>query len=196
VKKERIDSFESPCPACDAGSLEEEHSEVEVPYAGRVLEVTLRCQACGYKHVSLDYLEQKEPVRYSFHVDGPEELTTKIYRSKYGVLEIPELGLKVEPGVAADGYLTNVEGVLERFKGILQQYIRLHRNEKDAQDEVYRAFMLINKLEDVKTGTLAVTIVLTDPAGISSIVSEKAKKKTLSRDEAEQYMNTFTISFE
>ena len=196
IKKERIDFFESECPVCDKKTLKEEHAEIEVPYAGKVWEVTLRCEKCGYKHVTLDYVERKEPVRYTYRVEHPDELSTKIYRSKYGIVEIAELGLKVEPGIVAEGYLTNVEGILERFKEILQQYIRFHKNEKEAQDEVYRAFMLINKLEDVKTGTLSVTITLTDPAGISSIVSEKATREVLSPGEAKHHMDEFAISFE
>jgi len=175
--------------------MNEEHAEMEVPYAGKVWEVTLRCEKCGYKHVTLDYVERKEPVRYTYVLEYPDELPTKVYRSKYGTVEIAELGLKVEPGIVAEGYLTNVEGILERFKDILQQYIRFHKNEKEAQGEVYRAFMLINKLEDAKAGNLAITIILTDPAGISSIVSEKAVKEVLSPEEAKRYMDEFTISF-
>ena len=196
VKKEEVDFFENVCPACGAKPMKELHAEIEIPYVGRVLEITLRCESCAYKYASLDYLERKEAVRFSYRVNRTEDLTTKIYRSKYGILEVTELGLKVEPGVVAEGYLTNVEGVLNRFRDILQQYIRFHRDEVDTEEDILRATTLIDQIEEVKTGKRKVTIVLTDPTGISSIVSDQAKRELLSPEETRELEPEFTISIE
>lgn len=198
VKKKsvRTEAFQNVCPVCDHKPMWIEESEIEIPYVGKVLEVTSLCKQCGFKYVTLDYLEEKEPVRYIFKVESEDDLNTKVYRSKYGIIEIKELGLKVEPGVAAEGYLTNVEGVLNRFKEIVEQYIRFHKGERGFEKEIERALILLEKIEEVREGKMVVSLVLTDPAGISSIVSEKAKKEILSQEEAEQYRTSFVLSFE
>jgi zinc finger protein len=184
------------CPVCGESGLREKHSQVEVPYAGKVLEITLQCEKCNYKHVSLDYLEPGEPVRFSFLVEGPQHLSVKVYRSRYGVIELVELGLKVEPGAAADGYLTNVEGVLNRFGDILRQVVRFNSDEEGSPEDIHKALEILEKLEGVKTGEQKVTMVLMDPAGISAIVSDEAKREPLSQEDIEKYSDSFVITFE
>ena len=42
-------------------------------------------------------------------------MTTRVVRSSSCTVRIVELGLEVEPGDNATGYISNVEGVLNRF---------------------------------------------------------------------------------
>ncbi len=185
--------FQARCPSCGFKPMGQQQSEIDIPYAGKVLELSLVCSKCRYRTSSIDYLEQRPPVRYRFVVRNPEDLETKVYRSKYGFMEIPELGLKVEPGRVAEGYLTNVEGVLNRFRDVIAQFMRFNEGQDDAVQELARARDLLEKIEQVKEGKLQVTLVLTDPFGISSIDSEEARREAMTEEEAGEFMDQFVI---
>ena len=77
--------------------------------------------------------------------------------------------MEVEPGVANDGYVSNIEGVLQRFKKILE----VERDTADEDDVRKKAKNLLKKLWKVECGDEELKIIIEDPSGNSAIISEK-----------------------
>ena len=78
--------------------------------------------------------------------------------------------MSVDPGVASEGYVSNVEGLLERFKKILES----ERDNADDEDVRKKAKNLLKKLWKIELGEEKVKIIIEDPSGNSAIISEKA----------------------
>ncbi len=123
-------------------------------------------------------LAESAPVRWTFRIRGEEDLTVRIVRGSTGSIELPELGIRVDPGPACEGSVTNVEGVLNEIAGVLEGLVET--GEGAAR---MRAEELLRQLDCVKAGSLEITLVLRDPKGNSGIVSSRAEKAILSEEE-------------
>lgn len=132
------------------------------------MESVLRCDVCGYRHVDGVLLEKKAPVKLRLKVCSPEDMFIRVIRSGNATVEIPELGIKVIPGMASTGYITNVEGILARIEDVLCRI-----NGKKKREKVER---LRKKIKEVKEGKREVHLVIEDPTGNSVIISEKVIK--------------------
>ena len=67
VKK--LNEMKGDCPVCQSKGTVEFVSKTEnIPYFGEIMESTIICSQCGYKHSDTICLEQKEPVRYSMSI--------------------------------------------------------------------------------------------------------------------------------
>lgn len=146
----------------------------EVPNFGKMLFITLLCNDCGYRHNDVVSLEASEPLRYELVVEGVEDLNTRVIRSSSARIRIPELGVVVEPGPQAEGFISNVEGVLERIE-------RASSALRDEKLSRYQQFL--EKIMAAKRGKLRFRLILEDPYGCSAIVSPKAKRRKLSSRE-------------
>jgi zinc finger protein len=98
---------------------------------------------------------------------------------------VEELDLEVEPGIAADGYVSNVEGVLNRFISAIEMLQRQASQDDDescyADCQVY-----IDALNAAIAGEESeLTLVLLDPLGNSKILHEEARNSSLSEREVE-----------
>ena len=94
------------------------------------------------------------------------------------MLEIPELGVRIDPGPACEGFVTNVEGVLDR----IAQAIKIAVKDGD-ETEKENGRVLLETIECIKAGGLPVTLIIQDPMGNSVLVSDKAKKTAFVPDE-------------
>jgi zinc finger protein ZPR1 len=150
------------------------------------MESTLICQKCGYRHSDTICVDQKEPVKYTIMLNK-DKLNVRVVKSQSATLSIPELGLKVEPGPLSQGYVSNVEGVLERFEKAVK--IALSWTEDDESQK--RALEILNAIERVKIGAKEVTLILEDPFGHSIIVDEEAVKSRLNEDEIKKLKTGF-----
>jgi zinc finger protein len=118
-------------------------------------------------------LQQGEPVRYVFRTTTQEDLTVRVVRSMSASIEIPELGVRIDPGPTCQGFVSNIEGVLDRIVHAIGSAIV----DGDAEERE-RARLLLKKISRVKCGELPVTFILEDPTGNSAIVSDSAEKST------------------
>ena len=108
------------CPVCNIkGCLEVKTKTEIIPYFGEIMESTVKCQECGFKHSDTICLEIKEPVKYSLSVDK-NKINVRVVKSQSATITIPELGLKVEPGPQSQSYISNVEGVIKRFENAVK----------------------------------------------------------------------------
>jgi zinc finger protein len=123
--------------------------------------------------VNTQILTEKEPVRYEMIVKAGEDLSIRIIRSMSASLEVPELGVRIDPGPACEGFISNVEGVLDRIEKIVKGALNWGNDE-----EQENARLLLDRIAEVKCGSFPITIILEDPSGNSAIVSDKAKKES------------------
>ena len=179
------------CPVCNGkNTLEMTSKTEEIPYFGEIMESTLLCTKCGYKHSDTICLEQKEPVRYTLEINK-NNINTRVVKSQTATLSIPELGLKVEPGPKSQGYVSNVEGVLIRFESAIATAIEWAEEEQIKEN----ALRILEKIENLKSSDETATLVVEDPFGHSIIIHDDAKHRKLSEDEIKE-LNTGFITFE
>ena len=115
-----------------------------------------------------------------------ETITARVVRSSSCTVRVEELDLEVEPGIAADGYVSNVEGVLNRFISAIEMLQRQASQDEDesryADCQVY-----IEALSKAIAGKgSGLTLVLLDPLGNSKILHEEARNTVLSEEEVEE----------
>ncbi len=179
------------CPVCKGKDTLEMTTKTEnIPYFGEIMESTLLCTECGYRHSDTICLDQKEPVRYSLEIKK-DKLNVRVVKSQSATLSIPELGLKVEPGPKSQGYVSNVEGVLNRFESAVATALGWAEDEQIKEN----ALKILEKIENVKTGTETATLVVEDPFGHSIIVDENAENRKLSEEEINELKTGF-LTFE
>lgn len=108
-----------PCPTCN-NEIEYLYTTENIPYFSDILIISAICDSCGYKYVDTQLLRSNEPVRYEVSVDTEEDLGIRVVRSMSASLEIPELGVRIDPGPACQGFVSNIEGVLDRVEQIIE----------------------------------------------------------------------------
>jgi zinc finger protein len=179
----------SDCPICGNLKCVEITTKTDnIPYFGEIMESTLLCRECGYKHSDTICLEQKEPVHYSLLI-GRKELTTRVIKSQSATLSMPELGLKVEPGPKSQGYVSNVEGVLERFEKAVETAISW----TDDPEAKQNAQIILESLHQVRYGERKTELMVEDPFGHSAILHKNALKRDLTREELKNLKTGFTM---
>ncbi len=167
----------TPCPVCGNRTLRYRANELEIPHFGKCLETLIYCTSCGFKHTDIMILETREPTRYEMKIETENDMNARVVRSTSGTITIPELGAKLEPGPYSEAFITNVEGVLNRFVDILLQLLHTYPAKKGEILDVMR------KIGYIRHGKMNATIILEDPFGNSAIISDKATKRKLTKDE-------------
>jgi zinc finger protein len=161
-----------PCPTCNT-DIEYLYTTENIPYFSDILIISAICPSCGYKFVDTQMLKHGEPVRFVYRTATQEDLAVRVVRSMSASIEIPELGVRIDPGPTCQGFVSNIEGVLDRIVHAVGSAII----DGDAEErENAREFF--EKIAMVKCGDMQVTIILEDPTGNSAIVSDSAEKST------------------
>ncbi len=160
-----------PCPSCNT-EIEYLYQTENIPYFSDILIISATCAACGYRYTDTQLLKEADPVRYEMPVTTTADLDVRVVRSMSGALEIPELGVRIDPGPACEGFVTNVEGVLARIKRIVEGTL-LWAND----DERERARQILADIANIRAGSCPVTLILQDPRGNSAIISDNAQKR-------------------
>ena len=174
------------CPICGGkGTLKVIQHVHEIPYFGKVMESTIICEKCGYRNADVMMLEDRPPKLYMVKVENEKDLFTRVVRSKSGTIELEEIGVKIEPGPAAEGFVSNVEGVLERVRETLLMAREFRKQEGD-EEAVKKADEILQYIEDVKEGKKPLTVKIADPLGNSALVGEKVKSRLLTEEEIQK----------
>ncbi len=159
-----------PCPSCNI-EIEYLYQTENIPYFSDILIISATCAACGYRYVDTQLLKDADPVRYEMPVTTISDLDVRVVRSMSGAIEIPELGVRIDPGPACEGFVTNVEGVLARIERIVKGTLCWAEG-----DERERAGQILADIANVRAGSHPITLVLQDPRGNSAIISDTAEK--------------------
>ena len=167
------------CPICEAkGTFRVKGRIDHIPYLGELMMTSASCTSCKFRHADVMCLGVRPPLRYEFQITSEEDLKVRVVKSSTGTIKLPELGVTVEPGPASEGYVSNVEGVLDRVEGAIKLAI-----EKVDTSRRRRGRTKLKKLAEVRAGKRRVRLILMDPFGHSAIVEERAKKRELTKRE-------------
>lgn len=159
------------CIFCGTDNLTLMEAVVDIPYFGVTHIFTMNCGNCGYKKSDVESEEDREPAKYELEVESEDDLKIRVIKSAEATVKIPYVG-EIEPGEAANGYVTNVEGIINRFKDMIEGM----KEEADDKSDQKKAKNLLKKLNRVLWGREKIKIQIDDPTGNSAIISEKAKK--------------------
>ncbi len=168
------------CPLCHEDLIVRWQGD-DIPYFGEVMYIAAACK-CSFRFADTIILSQKEPMRYELKLENLEDLNYRVVRSTSGTIRIPELGIDVEPGSISESYITNIEGVIDRIYNVV---VTATNWSKDDPEKYSRGLEVQHALEEAMDGKRSLTVVLEDPFGNSAIISEKAKSRVLSHEEAE-----------
>jgi zinc finger protein len=173
----------SSCPICNA-EITFDWETKDIPHFGEAMVIAGVCESCGFRLSDTILLNQGEPVRYTITIEEVEDLNARVIRSTSGTIRLPELGIDVEPGPASDAYISNVEGVLQKVRGIVAFATKSARD-AGVEENAVRGECILERIERAMEGEGPLTIVLEDPLGNSAIVSEKAVSTKLTPEECE-----------
>ncbi len=160
-----------PCPCCNS-EIEYLYKTENIPFFSDILIISAVCPACGYKFVDTQLLKHGDPARYTVSVESEQDLAIRVVRSMSASLEIPELGVRIDPGPACEGFISNVEGVLDRIGTVVEGAAR-----NGTDDEKVSAAALLANIARVKAGQFPVTLILEDPSGNSGLIADKTVKE-------------------
>ena len=166
---------DQPCPFCKESTLTLIEEEREIPYFGKCFLMSMACTSCKYHSSDIEVAENHGPTSYTFTIKSKKDLNVRVVKSGLATIRIPQLKMSVTPGPVSLGYISNIEGVLTRFKSIIQG----QRDSAEEESEKRTAKNLLKKLWKVELGEEQLKIVIEDPSGNSAIISKDAEVKKL-----------------
>ncbi len=168
------------CPSCDTESMLTTQTEYEVEHFGSVLMSVVTCEKCGYRHTDVMTLTEREPIALTAKISSVEDLNMHVIKSGTATVSIPEFGATITPGPYSEGYISNVEGILDRIQDALTMMLSTATRKRLAKGEkMLKQFRLAKEKPHF-------TLTLKDPFGNSAIVSPKpgkVKKRRLTKRE-------------
>ena len=188
MNDETINEMVIKCPVCSIeGVAKSIMKEIEIPHFGKVMETTILCPSCGFRHSDIIALEQNDPARYVVEINK-NNLSIRVVRSQSATVIIPEIGVKVEPGPKSEGYVTNIEGILTRFEDAVKKALNLFDNEESQKN----AKKTLHELQELKKGNGTATLIILDPFGQSNIVSEQVEISEIPEEELHELKTGFS----
>lgn len=163
------------CPACGKDTLTLIEDATEVPYFGKVYLFSMKCSSCDYNVSDIEAEEKKDPSRYTIEINSEKDMNIRVVKSSFATIKIPALKITITPGPISVGYVSNIEGLLDRIKKVLEE----QRDFTEEDSAKKTAKNLLKKLWKVKLGDIPIKIIIEDPSGNSAIISDKAKIEKL-----------------
>ncbi len=163
-----------PCPICKTNNLTLTEMERDIPFFGKAYLFSMTCSNCKYHKADVEAAEKHEPAKYTIEVNAEEDMKIRVVKSAEAIVKIPHI-MTWEPGPAAQGFITNIEGLLRRAKYALERA----RDESEDKAERKKAKNMLKKIQKVMWGQDKLKIILEDKTGNSAIISEKAVKKKI-----------------
>lgn len=158
------------CPVCGEDKLNLIEEEMDIPYFGKAYLFSMKCSGCDYFLSDIESAEEKEPCKIEFEISNKKDFNIRVVKSSAATIKIPQMRTTIEPGVSNEGYISNIEGLLNRFKKVLEE----QRDSAEEDSARKTAKNLLKKLWKVECGDEKLKIIIEDPSGNSAIVSDKA----------------------
>ncbi|MEM2874869.1 MAG: ZPR1 zinc finger domain-containing protein [Candidatus Hadarchaeales archaeon] len=167
------------CPLCgSSGSFVVRGRIDEVPYFGEIMETLALCERCGFRQADVMQTERRDPIAYEFEITSEDDMKVRVVKSSTGIIRIPELAVTVRPGPASQGYVSNVEGVLNRIKEAVETAME-NADESGRREGKAR----LEGIEKIKRGEKRALLILMDPHGNSAIADPRARVRPMSNEE-------------
>ncbi len=151
------------CPICGERSMSIKIFLYDMPYFGKVVLESGKCSRCGFKWSDVGLLEVTKPRRIMVKVRRPKDLNALVIKAAPAIIKIPELGVEIFPGPAAPGYITTVEGVLQRV---------IDHAPSECLDESNPCHEKIKIIRKAMDGGVPFTLIIEDPSGRSAVKGE------------------------
>jgi len=157
------------CPFCHKKAVTIQEDQKDIPFFGKTYLFSMNCSECKFFKADVESAETKDPVKCTFMIENEKDMKVRVVKGSEATVKISQLKMEVTPGPASNGYITNIEGVLNRFEKIIKD------EKEDAEDDSVKkhAKVLLKKLWKIKLGELPLKVVIEDPSGNSAIISEK-----------------------
>ncbi|MHA1679865.1 MAG: ZPR1 zinc finger domain-containing protein [Promethearchaeota archaeon] len=168
------------CPICQRMTL----SQVVLIYVDRLsndetLLFTTKCSNCTFKHADTMPVRKgkfSKARRNILTIEHPDDLHSKVYRAPTATIKIPALGLEVEPSGAGEAFVTNVEGILYKFREtstFLLSSLQDARDTREVQERLTIVQSTIAAIDKALGGALEFDLVMDDPEGYSYIIPSR-----------------------
>lgn len=175
MPESNVETLENqPCPMCSQNTLTLMEEEREVPYFGNVFVFSMNCSNCKYHKADLEAVDRKDPVKFTLDITSEEDMKIRIIKSSEATIKIPHI-TTITPGPAAQGFITNVEGIFRRVK----HQVEVARDSAEEKTDKKKAKNLLKKISKIMWGQEKTKITIEDPSGNSAIISDKAIKSPL-----------------
>jgi len=165
------------CPVCHKKTCTLTELEKYIPFGEKdVLTYifSMSCEECGYHKADVEFAQENEPVKYTLDIESEEDMKIRIVKSAEATVKIPHIST-IESGPASNGYVTNVEGVLNRVK----RAVEIARDSAEEESDRKKAKNMLKKIQKIMWGQEKAKLIIEDPTGNSAIISDKAVKSKL-----------------
>jgi ZPR1-related zinc finger protein len=175
-KKEELETLEGEiCPFCHEKKLVLMDMKKDIPFFGATYIFSMDCSGCGYHKADIESEIPKEPCKYTIELSSEEDMKIRVVKSSIANIKIPHIG-DIMSGSSSNGYVTNVEGILNRM---IKQLEVIRDNEEEEEESRKKAKNMIKKLHRVVWGQEKQKLIIEDSTGNSAIISDKAVKEKL-----------------
>ena len=161
------------CPGCGKKTLELKEEDKDIAGFGKVYVLSMNCGDCGFSKCDIESEEEKEGSVQTLVVDSEKDMKVKIIKSCSGTVKIPQIRMKIEAGENFEGFITDVEGLIEKFEKIVEK----ERDSAEDPSVKKSSKNLLKKLWKIKLGDVPVKITIEDPTGNSAIISDNVETK-------------------
>ena len=164
------------CPSCGKKTLTLMEYQTEIPFFGLAYLFNLDCEneECNYHMADIEFEKSLGPIRVDFEISKEEDLKIRVVKSGSATIKLPRI-MTIEPGPVSNGYITNIEGILNRVKKMLEKT----RDDSEDKSARKKAKNQLKKIQNVMWGTDKITLTIEDPNGNSAIISQDAIVKKL-----------------
>lgn len=172
----------SACPLC-RNDIVMKWQKDNIPYFGDIMFITSACP-CGFHFSDTMILSSKDPVMYEIILKNKEDLNARVVRSTSGTIIFPEMGIMIEPGQISESYVTNIEGVLQKVRGVVESAVRWSEGD---EEKIKIGTDLLSWIDGVTADPAAApqtTVIIKDPLGNSAIIAANAVSRKLTPEEA------------
>ncbi|RDE12759.1 MAG: hypothetical protein C4K47_07255 [Candidatus Thorarchaeota archaeon] len=156
-----------------------------IPFFNELVMFMIDCPACHFSENDVFSAEERRPSRWTIRVDNSSLLNTRVVRSGSGTIRLPDFGIDIEPGPAAESYISNVEGVLLRARPVIESAVNFADDERQRK----KGRKILSMIDKAMKGEIPFTLIIEDPAGVSGIIPDDmrlVKYEELSTEEASQ----------
>ncbi|MFA6089648.1 MAG: ZPR1 zinc finger domain-containing protein [Candidatus Woesearchaeota archaeon] len=158
------------CPVCNQKTLELCESEREIPYFGLLHIFSMNCENpdCNYHKSDIEGEKEENPKKLIFNIESEEDMKVRVVKSSYATIKLPHIAT-VESMATSNGYVTNIEGILNRIK----KQSEILRDTAEDEEERNKAKNIIKKLQKIMWGQESCKLTIEDESGQSAIISDK-----------------------
>ena len=165
------------CAFCNNKTLTLTQGTFDVPFFGLAFVLTMECTSCHYRKSDVEFNDEQPPAKYNLDITQEADMTIRVIRSGNATIKVPYVGT-IEPGDGSNGFISNVEGVLDKFKKMIETM----RDTAEDKSEQKKAKNLLKKIQKCKWGQEPLKLIIEDPSGNSAIISDKAVKEKLKKN--------------